>query len=331
MKIGLPRALLYYYYYPFWKTLFEELNCEIVVSDETNARIIAEGSKVTVQEICVPIKIFNGHILNLLEKNVDYIFVPQFISMGMEWYCPKFIGITELSKYSIDSLKEKILTIEITSDDDILNNISNYLPLCEVLHVTKKQLKAALTKSEKSFKAFRRLCSSGYSALEAFDILSGKKADTKLEKPRHDSEITVGLMGYVYNMYDGFVSMNAIQKLYEMNVKTITFDMLDENLIAYKKTKNKMPYWVFARKIYNAAKYLINHQKVDGIIHITAFGCGPDSIIGKMMELDCEEKNIPFMTLRVDEHTGENHIQTRLEAFIDMLKISKSKGEVEIK
>ena len=47
------------------------------------------------------------------------------------------------------------------------------------------------------------------------------------------------------------------------------------------------------------------------------------------LEIDCDEKNVPFMTLRVDEHTGESHVQTRLEAFIDMLKIAKTK-EVKV-
>ena len=71
---------------------------------------------------------------------------------------------------------------------------------------------------------------------------------------------------------------------------------------------------------------MLNSGDIDGMIHLTAFGCGPDSIIGKMMEIDCEESNVPFMTVRVDEHTGDNHIMTRLEAFTDMIKMSKRKG-----
>ena len=99
MKIGIPRALLFYYYYPFWKALFENLGCEVIASDETNARIVSDGSQASVPEICVPIKIFNGHVLNLLEKDVDRIFVPQFHKAGSEWYCPKFIGIENLALY----------------------------------------------------------------------------------------------------------------------------------------------------------------------------------------------------------------------------------------
>lgn len=90
MKIGIPKALLYYYYGPFWKTLFSELGCEVVISDDTNGRIISEGSKITVSEFCVPIKIFNGHVINLTEKGVDFIFIPVFYKLKNEWYARSF-------------------------------------------------------------------------------------------------------------------------------------------------------------------------------------------------------------------------------------------------
>ena len=316
MKIGIPRALLYYYYYPFFRTLFEKRGCEVIISDETNSSIISEGGKVTVSELCVPIKIFNGHILNLMEKNVDYIFVPEFIQLKKEWYCPKFLGIKDLARYSIDGLSEKLLAVEIRTKSDKINEPSIYYPILDKINATKKQLKTALKAATEQFDKLRELSKSGYTMLEAFDIIDGKE----VKKKEFKSEIKLGFMGYVNNIYDNFVSMNAIEKLREMDVSCITFDMLEEKITDYTSKRGKMPYWVFARKIYYAAEYLVENKLVDGIIHMTAFGCGPDSIIGKMMEILCDEHNIPFMTLRVDEHTGESHVQTRLEAFVDMLK-----------
>ena len=110
MKIGIPRALMYYYYFPFWKTLFTELGCEVVVSDETNKKIISEGSRVTETEMCVPIKIFNGHVAQLLNTDVDYIFVPQMHRMKKEYYCPKFLGIIEVVKYSFENSAKDIFS-----------------------------------------------------------------------------------------------------------------------------------------------------------------------------------------------------------------------------
>lgn len=322
MKIGIPRALLYYYYYPFWKILFEELGCEVVISDETNASIVADGSKVSVSEICVPIKIFNGHVINLDKKNVDYIFIPQFHKVKKEWYCPKFIGIPELVEYSVTNLSTPLIVLDYITKTDMIDSYEVHKPLIEFLSVNKSQLKTALKKAKDTQLKFRALSKQGYAITDIYDHMF--KSSPLPEKG--NKEITIALMGYVNNVYDNFVSMNTISKLKEMGANIITFDMLDEEIIKIDKNEIKQPFWIFTRKIYNSARHLIKSSEIDGMIHMTAFGCGPDSIIGKLMEIECEENNLPFMTVRVDEHTGDNHVNTRLEAFTDMIKMQKRKG-----
>lgn len=323
MKIGIPKALLYYYYGPFWKTLFSELGCEVVISDDTNGRIISEGSKITVSEFCVPIKIFNGHVINLTEKGVDFIFIPVFYKLKNEWYCPKFLGLSDIVKYSLPEYEDKILMAFFENKKSVENEDEPYLALTEKLGVTKGEMKKALKKARACQEKFRALSEKGYTVTQAFDILSGKEAP-EIKK----YNINIALMGYVYNVYDNFVSMDTVKKLNEMGVGVTTFEMLPEEINAPDKKAMKEPYWVFARKVYNSALYLLDKGEIDGIIHLTAFCCGPDSVIGKLMELRSEEKKIPFMTMRVDEHTGDNHVQTRLEAFTDMIKMKKKEALV---
>lgn len=134
-------------------------------------------------------------------------------------------------------------------------------------------------------------------------------------------DTTIGLLGYVYNVYDPFISMNIIQKLRELKVNVITFDMLDlRDLHKYRDECTRPIFWTFPDKLYQAASVMIKDLDVQGIIHITAFGCGPDSVVGKEIEHDFADSGVPFMTLRIDEHTGESHLQTRIEAFTDMIK-----------
>lgn len=323
MKIGIPKALLYYYYGPFWKALFSELGFEVVVSDDTNGKIISEGSKITVSEFCVPIKIFNGHVINLAEKNVDYIFVPVFYKLKHEWYCPKFLGLSDIVKYSLPEYEDRILQVFFDNKKSVENEDEPYLELCQRLGVTKGDMKKALKKARAAQECFRLFSEEGYNVNQAFDMLSGKKAP---ELKRYN--INIALMGYVYNVYDNFVSMDTVKKLNDMGVGVTTFEMLPEAINDPDKKAMKEPYWVFARKVYNSALELIKEGNIDGIIHITAFCCGPDSVIGKLMELRSEEAGIPFMTMRVDEHTGDNHVQTRLEAFTDMIKMKKKEALV---
>ena len=141
MKIGIPRALLYYYYFPFWNTLFTECGCTVVVSDETNKKIISDGSRVTETEMCVPIKIFNGHVSQLLSKDVDYIFVPQMHTVSKEYYCPKFLGIIEVVKYSFLQNTDKFLFLSYDTKTDDLSSLKVHLPLCEKLNISRRTLK----------------------------------------------------------------------------------------------------------------------------------------------------------------------------------------------
>ena len=98
IKVGIPRALLYYQYYPMWKTFFEELGAEVVVSSPTTQATVASGSSRVVADTCLPVKIFLGHVLSLVEK-CDCIFIPAIRSMKRKVYnCSKFLGLPDMTR-----------------------------------------------------------------------------------------------------------------------------------------------------------------------------------------------------------------------------------------
>lgn len=326
MKVGIPRALLYYYYYPFWKTMFDELKIETVLSKPTSKHIINKGIEFSVPEICVPIKVFTGHVASIVDE-VDYLFIPRMVSVSKnEFFCPKFMGLPDMIKYTVPGAINKILSPKIQSDSDKISNPKFYSGMKEVLGISNWELQRALRKAEKEWERFRRLSKEGYVLSDAMDIFKGKESHCK-KTVEENKEITIGLLGYVYDIYDEFISMNAVEKLKEMNVNILTFEMLDERVLNKSiKFLKKRLFWTFSNKLLGAGYYFYNNPQVDGLIHMTAFACGPDSMIGKMMELESSNYNKPFMTIRVDEHTGESHLQTRVEAFVDMIKRKKLKN-----
>lgn len=106
IKIGIPRALAYYAYFPFWKEFFQELGLEVIVSQATTKQILDNGVKESVTDACVPIKLFHGHVYDLKDK-VDYIFVPRIVSVNKEktvTFCPKFLGLPNMIKSSMTGL-----------------------------------------------------------------------------------------------------------------------------------------------------------------------------------------------------------------------------------
>jgi predicted nucleotide-binding protein (sugar kinase/HSP70/actin superfamily) len=82
-------------------------------------------------------------------------------------------------------------------------------------------------------------------------------------------------------------------------------------------------FWIFSERTLRATRYFAGRSDIDGIIHLSAFGCGPDSIVDRFIQLDNYSSTIPFMSLTIDEHSGEAGVGTRLEAFVDMVKRKK--------
>ncbi len=327
MRIGLPKALLYYYYFPLWKTFFEALGCEVVVSNETTKQTLDNGTKFMAPELCVPMKICSGHVAELLEEKVDYIFLPRMVSIHkQETFCPKFLGLPDMMRYTIPGLEEKMLAPQIHSHTERVSHPKDYLILREPLEVSLQDIKKALKQAEKVWCDFRAYSKRGYDIKNATDLALGQVTEMELaEKNKNPFDISIGVIGYVYNIYDKFVSMDLLNHLENLNVNVFTFEMLDEMEMEMElNDMKKAMFWTFSNKLLGTGRRFYHDTHIDGIIHVTAFGCGPDSFVGKLMELESNECHKPFMTVRVDEHSGQNHLQTRIEAFVDMIKKKKN-------
>lgn len=304
--------------------MFELLEYEVVLSDTTHKHLVEKGIKVTVAEICVPIKIFNGHIINLMEKDVDLIFVPRFISVEKNfWFCPKFMGLPELVGYTVPGARALLLSADIEGKSEDICEYKNYQNLCNLPGITPARLKTALLGASAYWRRFRKICKAGYTIDEA-EKLCAEGGEVPPAENKADYRVTLGVLGYVYNIYDPFASLDILTKLRSMGVQVVTFEMVEEEtILSRRKGREKNLYWTFSDKLAGAGESFIEREDIDGMIYVTAFGCGPDSIVGKFLELDSEASHKPMMTLRIDEHTGESHLQTRLEAFVDMIARKK--------
>jgi predicted nucleotide-binding protein (sugar kinase/HSP70/actin superfamily) len=112
VKVGIPRALLYYEYFPMWAAFFAELGAEVVVSPSTTKAAVTAGSALVVADTCLPVKVFLGHVLSLVGK-CNLIFVPTIRSMRNRVYnCSKFLGLSDITR-AVISESPSILDIDI--------------------------------------------------------------------------------------------------------------------------------------------------------------------------------------------------------------------------
>jgi predicted nucleotide-binding protein (sugar kinase/HSP70/actin superfamily) len=326
-KVGIPSALLSYTYGTLWEKFFEYLGHEPVTSGKTTKQMMDIGVKLATDQTCLPVKTYFGHAASLAGR-ADYIFLPRIISLEKGCYiCPKFMGLPDMVRYSLPGAAEKILYPQVKSRCDDISNYKNFAAIGEKLGKSGIFVREALRTANREWKGYRAISHQGYSAQEAIELWESGK--TPGPKKMHGG-VKIGLMGYVYDIYDEFVSMNVMDKLRDMEVDVVTFEMFNEKELDLRlNDMKKKLFWTFSNKLLGAGYKFFDDPSIDGIVHVTAFGCGPDSLVGKLMELESIRYQKPFMTVRVDEHTGENHLLTRFEAFIDMLKRKHSTQKKE--
>ena len=111
-----------------------------------------------------------------------------------------------------------------------------------------------------------------------------------------------------------------------MGVKVYTgLNVTREDCVNSIHALDEIQYWANELDLTGAAAYYMLHNKVDGIIALSAFGCGPDSLMVDEIQYHAQKRNMPMIHLTTDEHTGEAGFVTRIEAFVDMLVRRKRK------
>lgn len=323
MEVGIPRALSYYTYFPFWYGFFTTLGIKVTVSDKTTKKTLNEGAALVVSETCLPVKVYVGHVLNLVEKGIKKIFVPSIQSIAPKIYnCSKIRGLPDLIRNVVDKDFE---LVEATYDKsekghslyDFLKEIAAAFGITDF-----DKIRAAAKIGRKISKNFKLMTSAGLSFEKALEYAIEDKIviPTKVENPF----ISVAVVAHGYNLYDDRVSMKIIEKLENFGIGVWTAEQLsDEQMIEGVSAAGSKLYWANELEVTGAASHFIQRRDIDGIIVINAFGCGPDSMMVERIARFAKEKSKPFLNLSVDEQTGEAGFITRIEAFTDMLARKK--------
>lgn len=317
--IGIPRAMSFYHNYPFYHGFFTALGIKIVLSDVTTKQTLSNGSALVVTETCLPIKIYVGHVLNLLDKGIDKIFVPSIQSVDYKIYnCSKIRGLPDLIR---NVVKRDFTLVEATLDKSEKNQgLYEFLKEAAApFGITdEKLIKEASKAGWRTYNNFHIMSKSGMSYKKAMNYaLQGK---VFIENNTKEYPISIALVAHGYNIYDDRASMKIIDKLESMDVKVHTsLQLSTEQMLEGINALGEKLYWANEFEMTGTAGHFLKDNKIDGIIALNAFGCGPDSLMVERISRRAKQFSKPVLHLTVDEQTGEAGFITRLEAFVDML------------
>jgi predicted nucleotide-binding protein (sugar kinase/HSP70/actin superfamily) len=299
LKIGIPRALLYYWYGSLWADYLTQCGIEVVISAPTKRETISAGAEVGVDELCLPMKIFLGH-LRQLAGTVDRILIPHLIKVEKDAYiCPKFMGLPDIAAHALPELRSQLLVLRVGPDE---------LDMVQCLRSTMAKL---------GVKGPRHFC--GTEITPAQQLIEGLR-----HFPDDDSAgITFGLLGHPYCLYDSCFNLNLLEKLVLERVRFLTPDQTPAGYHGVGSGKlAKDLFWTIGRSQFDALEWMLNSSqpRVDGFIQVVPFACGPEAIVGDMLERRIKEARKPMLKLYFEEHSGEAGMTTRLEAFLDLIR-----------
>ncbi len=244
---------MYYSYFPLWRAFFTELGAGIVVSPKTNKAILDAGLRSALDETCLPVKLFFGHVLELA-GSVDYLFVPRLISVEPKAYiCPKFMGLPDMLRARIPNLPPLIdVTVDFSrgngSWERVLESVGR--SLAGDRRLIRQACRHALTAQH----LFQEQLERGRLLPDVLDEIAGPPADRGHPACTGAGRLNIALLGHDYNIYDDYISMNLIQRLRSLGARVCTADMVPREVIDEQAgALPKKLFWTLGKKMVGAA------------------------------------------------------------------------------
>jgi predicted CoA-substrate-specific enzyme activase len=309
-RIGFNRSFLVNTYYPLYSNFFAALGLEPVIRDSFNQQGIDERDA----NFCYPVELAHGFFHALLhgKEHLDYVFLPHFKATPTadasteSQVCPFVQGepfyLQSTFKKRINALEQKGLKI-LTPLFDLMGGLETARkPLLD----TAKQLGIGKTHASRAFEVALQ---------KQVDCLNemkeiGRRTLARLEE--NPNEIAIVILGRPYSGFAEEANKGIPRMIASRGATVIPLDFLPT-----EDAKNKRHmYWGMGQLILKAGSLIKGHPQLFGT-YITNFSCGPDSfIVGYFRDLMGRK---PSLTLELDSHTANAGLETRIEAFLDII------------
>ncbi len=332
-----------------FKTLFEQLGLEVIPPEKTTSQAITEGSKMAPEMFCFPMKVTLGNYLPALKKGANTIFMVQNVGGSCR---QRYYGVIQEKVLKENGHQINFLDFRATPKDiyQTIKKISgaSFWQIIKAGIFFFKKLRL-IEKVEKTAQYYRpreiekgttdRLLSDVFLKLEEInkekDFPSFKKDTLRKLKEIKIGEKTnlpkVGLIGEIYTVCDSTINFEVERKLglegievhREMDItyhlKKLIFPWKDRTIQRKINPYLRSTVGGHGRDaIYEILHYI--KEDFDGIIHLLPMACMPEITVRPILEKIHQESGIPFLSLSLDEQVAEAGIDTRLEAFIDVVK-----------
>ena len=309
--IGIPRVLSVYEHYPFFYSFFRKLGFKVVLSDPTSQSMYYKGLRtVPADNLCLPAKVANGHVFNLIEKKVDRIFYPAILFEQKEskdaqnsFNCPIVTGYGEVLKKNIKTdIPIDSFPMSFTYMPGVRDNIYKYLA---EFGVSKKEIDEAIPFALQMEKKSIELQREKAGKIIAKAMAENKPLIVVMGRPYHlDPMVNTGILDMIEDLGAYAISENAIPDLHKMNLDGVL----------------PLTQWSYHNRLYLAAKW-VAQQKYEKVaaIQLNSFGCGPDAVVADEVKALVETGGKIYISIKIDEMSNLGAAKIRIRSLLEAL------------
>ncbi|MCL2609835.1 MAG: acyl-CoA dehydratase activase-related protein, partial [Treponema sp.] len=312
ITVGIPLAFSVHSLYPLYSWFFHELGIKTFLSTE----IAHSGVARTEATYCFPAEIAHGAVQDCIDKNADFILLPHFRDMPSyeKDVHANFCPITQALPYYIEKAfpdidKNRWLPVVVSFKFGEAQALDLFCQMTRRLGIDEAETKAAFdlawAKQNAYFDAVRAL---------------GREA---LDEARKAKRPVIAILGRPYNAFTPDANMGIPRKFSSRGYSVVPFDILP----MHEEQIFSNMYWYYGQQDVKAASLLAKEDNIY-LTYITNFSCAPDSFILHYIKWMMGRK--PFLILELDSHSADAGIDTRVEAFLDIIEGYRAKkGELE--
>ena len=308
--VGIPRCLMLHKLFPMANAFFKQLGFNVVLTDASDEETVRLAQASAQGETCYPVKLVHGRMAQLLDMDVDYVFMPSVHTIRhLKSTVPHNYACTYMQ--SIPAIVASELDYEghgITLLNPLMNLDFGQGAMAEVMLQVGAQL--GRTPQETA----RAMLAGGFAVTE-FTRKTEELGDQLLAGLKPGERVIV-LITRNYGIVDPALNMGIPDMLLDRGWKVITVSHLHAHDLGISADYPGVV-WPFGQHILSGAKLVRRDPRLFAV-YLTNHGCGPDTMISHLFAEEMGSK--PYLHIEMDEHYSKVGVETRVEAFLNAIE-----------
>ena len=335
--VGIPRALNMYENYPFWHAFFTRLGFSVVLSDNSNKATYESGiESMPSESVCYPAKLSHGHVMNLIAKDLDFIWMPcvrwerkEDPTAGNCYNCPIVMSYPTALGLNVDAITENHVEFmyPFVPYHDKVELKRRLYELLAVERVADAEAGRGRVRGPKLTRTeIDQAVNAAYEADARFhqDIQTmGEEAMRWIEDNGGHGIVLAG------RPYHNDPEINhALPEL----IASFGFAVLTEDSVAHlvkpERPIRVVDQWMFHSRLYAAARFVTMRNDLD-LIQLNSFGCGLDALTTDQVQEILEASGKIYTVLKIDEVSNLGAARIRIRSLMAALKDQEAERAAE--